>query len=153
MPSRVLIVDVDHDFTDSLAVSSVSAGWEPVVHHTFADARRELARQCPAALVANIRLGAFNGIQLAYLARQCSPRAALILYSVTDDHVLIREARAAGAFYEPMSFVPHSLTGYLSAALPVGDRRNSVNGDRRRAFRGGRRSTDIPSLRGAAHSG
>src|SRR5207237_7230847 len=102
------------------------------------------------ALIANIRLGAFNGIQLAYLTRQCNPRAALILYSPTDDHVLIREARNSGAFYEPMSFVPYSLPGYLSASLPIGDRRNSVKDDRRRAFRGGRRSTDIPSLRGAA---
>jgi hypothetical protein len=110
--------------------------------------RRELTKECPAALVANIRLGAFNGIQLAYLTRQCSPRAALILYSVTDDHVLVREARNAGAFYEPMSFVPSSLPGYLSAALPIGDRRNSVKADRRHAFRGGRRSTDIePSRR------
>jgi len=153
MPSpRAILVEPDHDYASRLVTSARSVGWDTVVHDTFAEARQALAKATPDVLVSNIRLGAFNGIQLAYLTRASAPGAGIILYSPIDDHVLVREARNAGAFYEPMAFAPYALPAYLTARLPVGDRRQSVSDDRRRNFRGGRRSTDIAALRGAAYS-
>ena len=149
MPSRALLVEPDHDYASRLVTSTLSVGWDPVVQPTFAAARQALTKTMLGALVSNIRLGAFNGIQLAYLTKQAHPGAAMLLYSATDDHVLVREARNAGAFYEPMSFVPYALPAYLTARLPVGDRRQAVGDDRRRMFRGGRRATDLAALRGA----
>jgi len=150
MPPRALLVEPDHDYASRLVTSAIGVGWDPVVQPTFASARQALTKTTLNGLVSNIRLGAFNGIQLAYLTKQAHPGAAMLLYSATDDHVLVREARNAGAFYEPMAFVPYALPAYLQARLPVGDRRQAVGDDRRRLFRGGRRSTDIPALRSVA---
>ena len=148
MPPRAILVEPNQDYASRLVTSAISVGWDPEVHSAFTTARQALLKTLPNAVVSNIRLGEFNGIQLAYLTRQANPGAVLILYSDTHDHVLVREARIAGSFYEPMAFLPTALPAYLSAKLPIRDRRQIVTDDRRRFFRGGRRATDVAALRG-----
>jgi hypothetical protein len=63
-----------------------------------------------------------------------------------DDRMLAGEIQTAGAFYERVEFVPYALAGFLIGALPVRDRRDVGFVDRRRLFRGGRRTTDVALL-------
>jgi DNA-binding response OmpR family regulator len=150
MRPQAILVEPSQDYASRLVTSAISVGWDPSVHSTFATARQALVKTSPGAVIANIRLGEFNGIQLAYLTKQAHPGAVLVLYSDTHDHVLVREARIAGSFYEPMAFLPTALPAYLSARLPLRDRRQVVTDDRRRFFRGGRRATDVAALRGGS---
>lgn len=143
----VLIVDPDWRALPTLGKLATLAGWNPIVQTTFADARRELEITRPAALVAKVRLGMFNAIQLAYLTKLKTPSARAILYGDEADAALGVEVQAADGFYERREFLHHSLTSYLRAQLPDKDRRNVWTIDRRGIFRGGRRVTDVAVAR------
>ena len=53
----------------------------------------------PDALVADVRLGDYNGLQLVHLMKQRNPSAVVIAISGIDDPVLRTEAAKAGAAY------------------------------------------------------
>jgi hypothetical protein len=97
-------------------------------------------------LVTNIRLEAYNGLHLAYLAKVTQQPTKILIYSDEADLLLAREAQRLGAFYEPRDTIRQSLPGYLSSTLPSSDRRDVAIPDRRATFRGGRRSSDFERL-------
>jgi DNA-binding NtrC family response regulator len=146
MAKRLLIVEPNPAYASELAKAAVDAGWLTTSHSSFAGARRELTRQQFDAVLGNIRLGGFNGVHLAYVAKQGHAGARVILYCATNDPVLVREARSAGAFYEPMDQLMTALTAYLAAELPDIDRRSVDAIDRRQVLDGGRRMTDLREL-------
>jgi hypothetical protein len=94
-------------------------------------------------LVTNVRLGAYNGLHLAYLLSPgpVGPRA--IVYSIERDSGLAREVQRSGAFYEVAACLPITLASYMTGALPPRDRRDAETVDRRSQFRGGRRCWDL----------
>ena len=149
MPPLVLIVDPDELFLARLRSVARSIGYEAVCETEFASARQCLVASKPAVVVANIRLKAFNGIHLAYLAKAGDLDTSVILYDSGYDLVLAREAQRAHAFYERQQGIPLSLRNYLAARLPSRDRRSPQTLDRRTAFRGGRRATDVEGLHAA----
>ena len=65
----------------------------------FADARRALHTEKFEVLITDVRLGAFNGLQLAVLAADQNPGIQLIVFSGFDDPVLRQEAERLGAVY------------------------------------------------------
>jgi len=66
---------------------------------TFEDAKREIATLRPDIVVTDVRLGAFNGLQLALLARDVRKDVRIVVFSGFDDPVLKEEARRIGATY------------------------------------------------------
>ncbi len=94
-------------------------------------------------LVTNIRLDAYNGLHLAYLAASAGRHVRTLVYGERSDVSLAREAQHIGAFFEARVCIHHALPRYLTGALPPIDRRDPGHADRRTAFRGGRRSSDI----------
>jgi CheY-like chemotaxis protein len=109
----------------------------------FQTARSRLLDRPPDLLVTNLRLQAYNGLQLIYLAAEMPTRC--IAYAEVDDFLLAREVQAAGAFYERSKRLLHSLPSYVRATLPAQDRRRPTVLDRRQNLRGGRRCTDKSS--------
>jgi len=107
----------------------------------FREARARLLNQPPDLLITNLRLLAYNGLHLVHLAAGTETRC--IVYSTYDDLVLAREVQAAGAFFEHPFRLPLVLQSYVNATLPGQDRRNLTALDRRLAFRGGRRCSDV----------
>ena len=144
-PSSALVVDPDPVFVSELAPIITALGYRCIPVTEFAAARLELYMRSPDVLLANVRLGAFNGIHLAYLAKINRPETRVMVYG-QNDRLLAGEIQAAGAFYEREEFVPYALTAFLSGVLPSRDRRGVEVTDRRLAFRGGRRTTDLPIL-------
>ena len=100
-------------------------------------------RSPPDFLVTPLRLGAYNGLHLIYLAKANRQVTRSICYSIFTDLPLIKEAQEIGAFYEAPARVPFALLSYLRTVLPPRDRRQPREGDRRKEFRGGRRSADV----------
>jgi hypothetical protein len=94
-------------------------------------------------LVTNVRLQAYNGLHLAYLAKLVPSPIRILIYGGSADTALAREAQLLGAFFEPQASVARSLGGYITADLPPLDRRDAHIRDRRTVFRGGRRRSDI----------
>ena len=109
----------------------------------FRTARTRLLTQPPDLLITNLRIQAYNGLHLVHLAAGTHTRC--IVYSTYDDLVLAREAQAAGAFFEHPFRLPLVLQSYVNATLPRHDRRDLTTLDRRTAFRGGRRCSDVCS--------
>ena len=125
-----------------------AAGFRCLSATGFIPARRVVYDDHPEVVVTNLRLGAFNGIHLAYLARIQSATTRVMVYAREYDGLLAAEALAAGAFYERLEFVP-LIVNFLRAALPDRDRRDPGSLGRRTAFRGGRRVTDVAALHAA----
>ncbi len=66
---------------------------------SFERARQKLKDQPFDALITDVRLGAFNGLQLAVMARDMYPNMRLIVFSGFDDPVLRSDAEQIGATY------------------------------------------------------
>jgi hypothetical protein len=148
-PSSALVVDPDPVFVSQLAPIITASGYRCIPVTEFAAARLELYMRSPDVLLANVRLGAFNGIHLAYLAKINRPDTRVMVYG-ENDRLLAGEIQMAGAFYERVEFVAFALTSFLMGKLPARDRRGVIVPDRRHTFRGGRRTTDLPILHAQA---
>lgn len=141
VPNRVLLVEPEtilrlqmRNAADSLAAVDAESG-VPTARHRLLAAPYNW-------LVTNIRVQAYNGLHLAYLAKMSNRPIRILIYGDSDDLILAREAQQLGAFYESRKSIVNSLAGYLTCLLPSHDRRDVAVHDRRLAFRGGRRSAD-----------
>jgi DNA-binding NtrC family response regulator len=145
-----LVVDTDIAVAAELRAAIEALGQPTIAVSDFQAARRELRGRELNAVVANLRLGPFNGIHLAYAAKHAHPEMRVIIYAQQHDQLLAREAQRAGAFYERLALVPYVIGRFLGAALPTADRRDAATPDRRTSFRGGRRISDMSSLHSMA---
>jgi two-component system, response regulator RegA len=96
---KILIVDDDPSLLEALERSFEEAGEDVVAHSTFEQARKALQTTQFDALITDVRLGAFNGLQLAVIGRDTYPNIRLIVFSGFDDPVLRTEAEHVGATY------------------------------------------------------
>jgi two-component system response regulator PilR (NtrC family) len=96
---KILIVDDDPSLLEALERSFLEAGEDVVAHDSFEEARRVLQTTRFDALITDVRLGAFNGLQLAVIGRDTYPDMRLIVFSGFDDPVLRTEAEHVGATY------------------------------------------------------
>jgi CheY-like chemotaxis protein len=83
-----LVVDPDVHMVSRLAAMAEAAGYSCIAVQDFPAARRELHRQSPAVVVTNLRLAAFNGIHLAYLAIRQRAGTRVMVYGREFDDVL-----------------------------------------------------------------
>ena len=70
-----------------------------VACNSFEVARQTLKDETFDALITDVRLGAFNGLQLAVMARDMYPGIRLVVFSGFDDPVLRADAEQIGAVY------------------------------------------------------
>ena len=96
---KILIVDDDPSLLEALERSFIEAGQDVVAYDSFEEARRVLQTTRFDALITDVRLGAFNGLQLAVIGRDTYPDIRLIVFSGFDDPVLRTEAEHVGATY------------------------------------------------------
>src|SRR5438132_12244049 len=94
---RVLLVDGDQPTLGLLERWLADAGYDVVACSRFEDAKTYLAGHAPDILLADIRLGAFNGLQLALLLKGEHPGSRAIVFSDYEDPVLQAEAGRCGA--------------------------------------------------------
>ena len=96
---RILLVDDHEDLVDGLESIFRGAGHDAIACASFEVAQQLLRTTAYDVLITDVRLGAFNGLQLALLARDLYPRIRLIVFSGFDDPVLRAEAEQIGAVY------------------------------------------------------
>jgi hypothetical protein len=135
----ILLVEPDSTWRALLAARLP----EPVDGHD----RFETARECLDLvrydfIVANLRLGAHNGLHLVHVARLSWAATQAVVYDESFDLGLARAVQQAGAMYELKHRLVITLSTYVGAHLPATDRRNPVGPDRRVILRGGRRRWD-----------
>jgi len=98
---RAMIVDDDQGLLRLVKSWLVGAGFEVDAYDQFEPAKRALMSSVPTVLVTDVRLGAFNGLQLVVLAKLAHPEVVAIVLTGFDDPVLRKEATDAGAIFLP----------------------------------------------------
>lgn len=99
--TRVEVLVVSHDRT-ALALLKRwirDAHFRVVACSSFASARQFLTKRVPAALITDLQLGPYNGLQLVYLARDTRPAIVVAVLAESEDSVLRNEAAHAGATF------------------------------------------------------
>jgi DNA-binding response OmpR family regulator len=114
MHGRVLIVDDDEACLSGMKQLLEMAGHEALVASTFEEGRRVLRSAAPDMLIADVRLGSFNGLQLVATSATHIP---VIVISGFDDVVLQAEARAMGADYLVKPVAPAALLERIEQKL------------------------------------
>ena len=94
-----LIVDVEARSLFDLSRAFRAAGYRTFGATSFPDAKRLLIAEQPHVLVADVRLGEFNGIQLLMLAREVRPDIAAVITNSFADSVLAEETRRLGGTF------------------------------------------------------
>jgi DNA-binding NtrC family response regulator len=107
---RAVVVDDDASVLRLMTHWLKRAGYAVVPCETFEQGKQELAASPPDVLLTDLRLGAFNGLQLVILARAQSPDIVAVVMSAFDDMTLRDEAERCGAHY---LMKPFSLTQLL----------------------------------------
>jgi DNA-binding NtrC family response regulator len=97
MPKRILVLDDDPAVAALYAEVLRGVGHEIAVCHTFEEARSELKRLTPDGVVTDVRLGEYNGLQIAILFRSAAPNGLVLVVSGHADPDLQKEAAALNA--------------------------------------------------------
>ena len=103
---KILIVDDNDNARTGLARIFERANFDVVAVGTFAEGRTVLSQDQPDLLIADVRLGEFNGLQL--LATTTRPTPAIIVTGYPDP-VLESDARRMGADYLVKPVMPNEL--------------------------------------------
>jgi DNA-binding NtrC family response regulator len=114
---RILIVDDQPDVVRTLGAIVTQGGYDTVTLSRFEDARRFIDETPPDALITDVRLGPFNGLQLVLHMRQSRPDAPVIVLSAYDDAVIRQETERAGAYFVPKPVTRQQLLDALSAVF------------------------------------
>jgi hypothetical protein len=92
-----LVVAPTHIIASKLFAWLTDAGWAPLIVPSFLDAKQHL-EQNPSLMIAEVRLGEYNGLHLALRAQV---RGIPVVVIGECDSVLQREAEDVGAAYMP----------------------------------------------------
>lgn len=113
---RVLLVEDQPEILEMLTVALQTAGHYVTACADYESGHAHIVRHPFDALVADVRLGAFNGLGIALAARQRDPGIRIVVISGFDDVVLQADAASVGAAYmvKPLEI------GGLLAALSSG---------------------------------
>jgi DNA-binding NtrC family response regulator len=96
---KVLVVDVDVLAVHALAVALREAGYFALEATSFAEAKGLLVSETPEILVADVRLGQFNGLQLLMRAREERPETKVVITCAFHDVVLEAETHRFGGVF------------------------------------------------------
>jgi two-component system, NtrC family, nitrogen regulation response regulator GlnG len=113
---RVLIVDHDRESLGGLLAVMAEAGYRVTGVQSFEEGRRALDAS-PDVLVTDIRLGAYNGLQLIIRGRALNPLLRAIVVTAHPDVVVRREAERLHATYMVKPVDPSRLLDEVAHAL------------------------------------
>lgn len=114
MPYKVLIVDDDNATRVLLTTVLAEAGYETITVSTLHTAMQALTDEAPDALIADVRLDGYNGLQLVAMNPRPIP---VVMITGFSDALLEREARQMGAEYLLKPVLPSTLLMVLQQKL------------------------------------
>ena len=117
---HVLLVDDDVALLRLVKHWLTGGGFTVTACDNFEDAKQQLTLSPPDALLTDVRLGAFNGLQLVILAKEQRPDMRAVVMSAYDDPMLREEAARCGAQYLLKPFTREAVLGSLPGASTGG---------------------------------
>jgi DNA-binding NtrC family response regulator len=122
-PDRVLIVDDDGATRRGLVQLLAQAGYDATAVGTFDEARRIIGASPPDLLITDIRLEAYNGLQLILNSPRTIPTIVITGFA---DPVLEAEARRGGAAYLVKPVHPAELLEVVAEKLAAQHRSSGI---------------------------
>jgi DNA-binding response OmpR family regulator len=116
---RVLVVDDQPDVARTLAHLVASGGYEVDTHTKFDAARHYIDTTPPDILVVDVRLGPFNGLQLALHMRSARADAVIVVLSAFDDAMIRQEVDRIGARWLSKPVSRRDLIACLRGEMPA----------------------------------
>src|SRR5262245_17245330 len=117
--SQILVVSNDNaDLTAMLGVFA-SAGYSATGATTFEEAQRRLADESPDLVIADERLGAFNGLHVLLTARADRPNTGAIVTTPVENRGLEADARSLNVTCMVKPRTPSEWLGPVSRMLPT----------------------------------
>ena len=116
MRARVLVVDDDEAYLAGMKELLEEAGYDVCVASSFEFGKQELREHAPDLLIVDVRLGAFNGLQLISTGQLHIPA---IVVTGFDDTVLRADANIFGASYIVKPISPATLLALIDQKLAV----------------------------------
>jgi DNA-binding response OmpR family regulator len=120
---RILLVEDSEALLSAVAEQLENLDHQVIPCSRFEDAKRYLREERPDALITDVRLGPYNGLQLVLLARERFPEMMVVVYSAHDDPTIRAEAKRLGAVFleKPVSARPlhQVLSGEVAGANDV----------------------------------
>jgi DNA-binding NtrC family response regulator len=99
MSKPILIVDDEPAVLKVLTRWLEQEGYDVVTCGRYEDARQYLRNEVPLVLVTDVRLGAYNGLQLAMMLHDRDPDARTLVLSAFDDPTIRHETERIGATF------------------------------------------------------
>lgn len=118
MPAHILVVDDQEDVLNTLVRFLTVAGYQPIGLLDFREAKDYVDQTPPDVLITDVRLGGYNGLQLAIHLRAARANAGIVVLSAWDDPILRQEASAVGAIYELKPLTKEQLVKAVTAVMP-----------------------------------
>jgi DNA-binding NtrC family response regulator len=114
---RVVLVDDDVAMLGVIGALLAGAGHDVARFTQFSDAKKYLARHPADVLISDVRLGPFNGLQLAMLAKLQHPEMIAIVMSGFDDPVVRVDAAKADVEFLLKPFPAEHLLAKIGSRL------------------------------------
>ena len=130
--ASILVVEDDRPLLTAISEWLTSAGFDVRAASSFEAARAALDAGIPDLLLADIRLGAFNGLQLIIRAQAIGPRLRAIVMTGYPDPVILREAERLHVRHLEKPFTCDSLVHAIRASLaaPLSEIENDAGAHR-----------------------
>lgn len=132
---KALIVDSDIGAVHALGAALRKGGYDTLEATTFEEAKRLWVSERPPILIADVRLGQFNGLQLLLRARADRPDVTAVITSAVPDKVLEADTRRFGGTFVVKPIAGEQVIDLVRAIRPsedspmerrVGQRRRSA---------------------------
>lgn len=117
---QALVVDDDTALLSLVRQWLAGDGYTVVACSAFETAKAHLRGAVPDVLLTDVRLGAFNGLQLVILAKEREPQTVALVTSGFDHAALRKEALQCGAAYLPKPFTRDQVLAAVHAAAVSG---------------------------------
>ncbi len=112
----ILVVEDDLDTLDSFVELLQRAGYRVAAAPSFEDGRSAL-ESLPDMLITDIRLGAYNGLQLVVRAHIANPSLPVLVVTAFHDPVLQEETERLGAIYLRKPVEPAQMLAAIAQAF------------------------------------
>ena len=113
---------MDPDPADRIFVTTalIAAGFSVRAANDYHEAKALLVASRPLILMTEVRLGAYNGLQLALRARAATPKIPVLVMSAWREPVLQRDAESIGATFavKPLTLDEMLAAVYRTALRP-----------------------------------
>jgi len=126
--SRILLVEDDESTREGMTALLEDAGYTVQSAGVFVDGRRLLAENPPDLLIADVRLGRYNGLQLVATSSRGVPT---IMVTGFPDPALRAEALKLGAHYVTKPIAPETFLTLVESTILSARRRQSRGSTRR----------------------